>query len=152
MEPRTPYPTDLTDTEWALIAPDGPTANPGGRPEHYPTRDIRNALFSILRSGGAWRLRPHDFPPWPMVYQYGWRWRKDGTWQVRHALRRGAVRGAVGNQRQPSAAVIARQSVKTTETGGSVALRRTNRARGAHGISSAIPYSGFHLDVWCLYL
>jgi putative transposase len=139
MEPRTPYPTDLTDKEWALIAPYVPAAKPGGRPEQYPKREILNAIFYILRSGCAWRLLPHDFPPWQIVYQYFWRWRKDGTWQVMHDLLRGDVRGAVGKQRQPSAAVIDSQSVKTTEKGGSAALIRTHRSRGANDISSSIP-------------
>jgi putative transposase len=138
MEPRIPYPTDLTDKEWALIAPYVPTAKPGGRPEQYPKREILNAIFYILRSGCAWRLLPHDFPPWQIVYQYFWRWRKDGTWQVMHDLLRGDVRSAVGKQRQPSAAIIDSQSVKTTEKGGSVALIRTNRSRGANGRSSSI--------------
>jgi putative transposase len=139
MEPRKPYPTDLTDKEWALIAPYVPTAKPGGRPEQYRKRDILDAIFYILRSGCAWRLLPHDFPPWQIVYQYFWRWRKDATWQVMHDLLRGDVRGAVGKPRQPSAAVIDSQSVKTTEKGGSAALIRTNRSRGANGISSSRP-------------
>jgi putative transposase len=63
MAPRKPYPTDLTDKEWALIAPSVPTAKPGGRPENYPKRDILNGIFYILRGGCAWRLLPHDFPP-----------------------------------------------------------------------------------------
>ena len=61
MEPRRPYPTDLTDKEWALIAPYVPTAKPGGRPEKYPKREILDGIFYILRGGCAWRLLPHDF-------------------------------------------------------------------------------------------
>jgi len=88
MEPRNPSSTDLTDQAWALMAPDVPTAKPGGRLAPYPQRDILEALFAMLRSGCAWRLRPHALPPWPRVYQYCWRGRKAGTWQVRHDLRR----------------------------------------------------------------
>ncbi|HEX9871641.1 MAG TPA: transposase [Candidatus Tectomicrobia bacterium] len=139
MEPRKPYPPDLSDRDWALIQHLVPAAKPGGRPEKYPKRDILDAIFSILRSGCAWRLLPHDFPPWQMVYQYFWRWRKDGTWQVMHDLLRGDVRVAAGKHRQPSAGIIDSQSVKTTEQGGSAALIRTNRSRGANGISSSIP-------------
>jgi putative transposase len=67
MEPRKPYPTDLTDDEWALIEPYVPRAKPGGRPEKYPTREILNGMFYIVRGGCAWRLLPHDFPPWEVV-------------------------------------------------------------------------------------
>jgi hypothetical protein len=63
MEPRKPYPTDLTDQEWALRTPDVPAAKPGGRSETYPTREILNGILYILRGGWAWRLLPHDCPP-----------------------------------------------------------------------------------------
>jgi putative transposase len=127
MEPRKPDPTDLTDKEWALIAPYGPTAKPGGRSEKYPTREILNGILYMLRGGCAWRLLPHDFPPWQIVYHYCWRWKQDGTWHVMHDVLHGDVRGAAGKQRPPRAAIIDRQSVKTTEKGGSAALIRPNR-------------------------
>jgi putative transposase len=139
MEPRKPYPTDLSDKEWELIAPLVPEAKPGGRPEKYPKREILNGIFYIVRGGCAWRLLPHDFPPWPMVYQYFWRWRQDGTWQRMHDLLRGDVRVAAGKRRQPSAGIIDSQSVKTTEKGGSAALMPTNRSRAASGTSSSTP-------------
>ena len=60
MEPRKPYPTDLTDPQWALMAPYVPTAKPGGRPEKYPKRELLDGSFDILRGGCAWRLLPHD--------------------------------------------------------------------------------------------
>jgi putative transposase len=67
MEPRKPYPTDLSDREWALIQHLVPAAKPGGRPETSPKREILDAIFYIRRGGCAWRLLPHDFPPWQIV-------------------------------------------------------------------------------------
>src|SRR5919197_2995044 len=127
MNPRPPYPTDLSDQERALIKLLVPDAKPGGRPEAYPKREILNAIFYLLRSGCSWRMLPHDLPPWRIVYHYFRAWRQDGTWQVMHDLLRGDVRVAAGKHRQPSAGVIASQSVKTTEKGGSAGMTPASR-------------------------
>jgi putative transposase len=116
-----------------------PEAKPGGRPEAYPKREILNGIFYLLRSGCSWRMLPHDLPPWRIVYYYFRQWRQDGTWQLMHDLLRGDVRVAHGKQRQPSAAILDSQSVKTTEKGGSAAMTRANRLRGASGTSWSIP-------------
>lgn len=138
MEPRIPYPTDLSDQEWDVIKHLVPEAKPGGRPEQYPKREILNGIFYILRDGCAWRLLPHDFPPWQIVYHDFWVWRQDGTWQVMHDLWRGDVRVATGKHRQPRAGIIDSQSVKTTEKGGSTATIPINTSTAAHAISSSI--------------
>ncbi len=139
MEPRQAYSTDLSDKEWELIKHLVPEAKPGGRPEKYPKREILNGIFYIVRGGCAWRLMPHDLPPWQIVYQYFWRWRRDNTWQRMHDLLRGDLRVAAGKGRQPSAGIIDSQSVKTTEKGGSAALMSTNKSKAASGISSSTP-------------
>jgi putative transposase len=118
MEQRKPYPTDLSDTQWALLAPLVPVAKPGGRPETYAKRAIVNAILYVVRSGGAWRMLPHDLPPRGMVYHYFRQWRRDGTWQHLHDSLRGDVRVLEGRNRPPSAGSIASQSVKTTDRGG----------------------------------
>src|SRR4051794_40791310 len=84
---RRAYATDLTDGQWALIAPLIPEAEPGGRPRKAPTRDLVDAIFYFLRSGMAWRLLPHDLPPWQTAYYYLRRWQREGVWdRVHHAL------------------------------------------------------------------
>jgi putative transposase len=136
---RKPSPSDWTDKEWALIVPYVPRAKSGGHPEDHPKREILNGIFYVLRSGCAWRMLPHDFPPWQSVYHYCRVWQHDGTWRVIHDLLRGDVRVAEGRHRQPSAGVIDSQSVKTTEKGGSAAMMPGSRSRAASAISSAIP-------------
>jgi transposase len=124
---RKPYSTDLTDHEWLILEPLGPAAKPGGRPLVWSRREILNAAFYVLRSGGAWRLLPHDFPPWQTVYHYVRRWRLDGTWERIHTALREQTRLQRGRTRQPSAAILDSQSVKTTEKGGSVAWMGTRK-------------------------
>jgi putative transposase len=116
-----------------------PDAKPRGRPEAYPKRDILNAIFDLLRRGCSWRMLPHDLPPWRIVDHDFRQGRQDGTWPMLHDRLRGDVRAASGKQRPPSAGVIARQSVKTTATGGSVAMMPGSRSRAASDIASALP-------------
>ena len=139
MNPRPRYPTDLRDHEWDVLKQLVPEAKSGGRPEAYPKREILNGIFYVLRTGCSWRMLPHDLPPWRIVYHYFRPWRQEGTWQVMHDLLRGDVRAAAGRPRQPSAGIIDRQSVKTTETGGSAALTGPSRSKGANGTSSSTP-------------
>ena len=138
MNRRKPYPTDLSDHEWNVIRHLVPDAKPGGRPEKYPTREILNGIFYMVRGGCAWRLLPHALPPWPSVSHDCWRWGQDGTWPLMHDLRRGDVRMAAGRHRQPSAGIIDRQSVKTTDKGGAAVAMPPSRSRGGSGISWSI--------------
>lgn len=119
---RIPYPTDLTDEQWQLIESLLPKVKPGGRPRSTNMRDVVNGILYLVRSGCSWRMLPHDFPPWPTVHDYYWRFRRDGTWEKIHSHLREQVRVGAGRQASPSAAIIDSQSVKTAEKGGSAAM------------------------------
>jgi putative transposase len=118
---RKRYPSDLTDEQWALVAPLIPPAkqNPrGGRPRQVDMREVLNTLLSLNRSGCQWHMLPHDLLPKSTVYDYFAQWRDDGTWtKIVQALRE-RIRVAARREPTPSAVCIASQSVKTTETGG----------------------------------
>ncbi len=122
-----------------MLEPLIPPAKPGGRPRSADPREVLNGIRYVLRSGGAWRLLPHEFPPWPTVYAYFRRWQADGTWERIAGTLRRDLRVALGRRAEPSAAVLDSQAVETTEKGGRVATTRVRRPPGASGISSSIP-------------
>src|SRR3712207_2305955 len=116
---RRAYQTDLSDAEWACIEPLIPVPKAPGRPRVHALREILNAIFYSVRSGCAWRLLPHDFPPWKTIYHYFRTWRIDGTWERMHNALRERVRVRIGRDPQPSAGIVVdSQSVKTTGVGG----------------------------------
>src|SRR5215208_886009 len=65
---RKPYPTDLSDAEWKCIEPHLPTPRADGRPRRHSLREILDAIFYMVKSGCAWRLLPHEFPPWKTIH------------------------------------------------------------------------------------
>ena len=119
--PRPRYSTDLTDAEWARLAPLVPPPKTGGRPAR-DRREIINAISYVIRTGCAWRLLPHDFPPWQTAYHYFRLWRLDGTWEHIHTRLREQARRQAGREATPNAAILDSQSAKTTETGGQRAM------------------------------
>jgi putative transposase len=115
---RKAYQSDLSDAEWTCIEPHLPDPKPNGRPKIHPTREILDAVFYVVRSGCAWRLLPHDFPPWKTVYHYFRLWRIDGTWEKLNAAIRQRLRVRLRRDPQPSAGIVDSQSIKSTGVGG----------------------------------
>lgn len=117
-EARQSYPSDLQDKQWKVLSSHLPPPSNRGRPLEYSLREILNAILYILRSGCAWRMMPHDLPPWQTVYYHFNKWRKDGTWERINTELREQLRQAEGREATPSAGIIDSQSVKTTRTKG----------------------------------
>ena len=118
---RKAYQTDLTDDQWDRLEPFLPKPKSGTPKGGRPAADLRevvNAVAYLLRAGLAWRLLPHDFPPWQTVYTRFRLWRIDGTWENVHARLRDEVRLETGHPAQPRTGRLDSQTVKTTHRGG----------------------------------
>lgn len=136
---RKPYPTDLTDEQWERLDPLLPQPRSGtprgGTPVTVDRREVVNAIFYHLRAGGAWRMMPHDFPPWQTVYGLFRDWRLAGVWEMVHAALRGAVRIDAGAPPAPETLRVDSQTVKTTHRGGPDGWdggKKDHRAQAVH--------------------
>jgi putative transposase len=111
-----PYPSDLTDAQWALIRPHLPGTS-GGRPRTTDLRHVVDAILYILRTGCQWRYLPGDFPPKSTVWRYFNQWRHDGTLDTIHDRLRREVRTAEKPYHPRTTASVDSQSVDTTSGG-----------------------------------
>jgi len=135
------YPSDLTDAQWALIAPLIPPPKTGGRRRTTEMRDVVDGILYQTRSGCQWRMLPGDFPPWGTVHYYYRQWRLCGVWQSIHDTLREKVRIQAGKGPTPSAAIIDSQSVKSVEKGAlAAATTRAKRSPGASATSWSTPW------------
>jgi transposase len=112
------YESDLTDDEWAEIAPLIPPAKPGGNKRSVNLREVVNGLMYILSTGCQWRAIPKDLAPRSTVYDYFDRWNWDGTLRRIHHALYAKCRQEASRQASPTAAIIDAQSVKSAEKGG----------------------------------
>jgi len=119
------YPSDLTDAEWALIAPMIPPARRGGRPRDVNVREVINAIFYVLSTGCQWKALPKDLPPKSTAHYYFMLWDWDRTLERIHHALYVAAREQAGREASPTAAIIDSQSAKAAQKG---ALRLTRRA------------------------
>lgn len=111
---RKPYPTDVSDEEWAFVAPYLTLMKEDAPQREHSLREVFNGLRYVARSGGAWRLMPHDLPPWAAVYQQTQRWMKAGVFEAIVQDLRELLRLLAGRNEQPSAVILDSRTLQST--------------------------------------
>ena len=129
---RKAYPSDVSGDEWAVIAPYLTLMTEDAPQREHSMREVFNGLRWMVRAGTAWRLMPHDLPPWYTVYQQSQRWLKAGVFEaIVHDLR-AVLRLAAGRTEEPSAAIFDSRTLQSTpESGTRAGYDGAKRRRGS---------------------
>jgi transposase len=141
------YPSDVTDEEWALVAPYLTLMTEDAPQREYSLREVFNGLRWIIRTGAPWRWLPHDLPPWYVVYQQSQRWIKAGVFEaIVHDLRE-VLRLADGRKQSPSAVILDSRTMQSTpESGGRAGYDGAKRRKGSK-VHLAVDTLGHLLDL-----
>ena len=103
---RKPYPSDVTDEEWSLVAPYLTLMREDAVQRQHSLRELFNGLRYVIRYGIAWRAMPNDLPPWFTIYQQSQRWLAAGVFEILAQDLRAVLRLAAGRNEEPTAARI----------------------------------------------
>jgi transposase len=115
---RKAYPSDVSDDEWAFVAPYLTLMREDAPQRDHELREVFNGLRWLVRAGAAWRMMPNDLPPWYTVYQQTQRWIAAGVFETMVHDLRALLRLAVGRQAQPSAAIFDGRTLQSTPESG----------------------------------
>ncbi len=118
METRTAYPSDVTDEEWAFVAPYLTLLDPEAPQRRYDLREVFDALRWIVRAGASWRMPPHDLPPWAAVHQQTQRWIAAGCFEAMVHDLRALLRTAEGRDPDPTAVILDGRTLRSTPESG----------------------------------
>ena len=133
IQPRKPYPSDVTDEEWAYLVPYLTLIRPDSKQRVHDLRESFNALRWLVRTGAQWRYLPGDFPPWAAVYQQTRRWLDAGCFAALLHDMRVVLRQATGREAHPTAAVLDSRTLRSTPESGARAgfdgAKKTNGAK-----------------------
>lgn len=146
---RKAYPSDVSDAEWALVAPYLTLMTEEAPQRDYPLREVFNGLRWMARGGSSWRMMPHDLPPWYVVYQQMRRWLKAGVFEaIAHDLR-AVLRIAQGRQEMPTAAILDSRTLQSTVESGARAGYDGAKRRKGNKVHLAVDTLG-HLLALCV--
>lgn len=144
---RKPYPTDVSDDEWAFVAPYLTLMREDAPQRDYDLRELFNALRGIIRAGAPWRRMPNDFPRWEAVYQQSQRWINWGCFEAMVHDLRVLLREASGKKAQPSAVIFDGRTVQSTVERGARAGFDGNKRRKGSKVHLAVDTLGYLLSL-----
>lgn len=129
---RKPYPSDVSDEEWSLVAPYLALMREDAVQRQHSLRELFNGLRYLIRYGIAWRAMPNDLPPWAAVYQQAQRWMAAGCFEALAHDLRAVLRLAAGRNEEPSAAIFDSRTLRSTpESGPRAGYDGAKRKRGS---------------------
>jgi len=129
---RKAYPSDVSDEEWALVAPYLTLLREDAPQRDYPLREVFNGLRYVVKTGAPWRWMPHDLPPWHTVYDQARRWLRAGCFEALVDDLRAILRLAQGRAPEPTAAVLDSRTLRSTpESGARAGYDGAKRKRGS---------------------
>ena len=129
---RKAYPSDVSDDEWAFVAPYLTLMSEDAPQRVYSLREVFNGLRWMVRAGAPWRMMPNDLPPWEMVYQQTQRWIKAGVFEAMVHDLRALLRLAQGRKEQPTAVILDSRTLQSSpESGQRAGYDGHKRKRGS---------------------
>src|SRR5215218_889945 len=145
MPNRKPYPTDVSDEEWAFVAPYLTLLREDAPQRVHDLREVFDALRWIVRAGASWRMMPNDFPPWEAVYQQTQRWIDAGVFEAMVHDLRAVLRLSSGRAPDPSATVLDSRTLRSSpESGHRAGYDGAKRKKGSK-IHAAVDTLGYLL-------
>src|SRR3954470_405561 len=139
MTAREPYPSDVSDEEWALAVPYLTLLPETAGQRTHLLREAFDGLRYVVRHGIPWRAMPHDLPPWHAVYDQAMRWLRAGCFEMLAHDLRAVLRRAAGRGEEPSAAILDSRTLRSTPESGARAgwdgHKRTRGSRACYGSS-----------------
>jgi transposase len=144
---RKPYPSDVSDEEWAFVAPYLALIREDSPQREHSLREVFNGLRWIVRTGAQWRMMPNDLPPWHTVYQQSQRWLKAQVFESMVDDLRALLRLAKGRSAEPSAVVIDSRTVQSTPESGARAGYDGHKRRNGSKTHMAVDTLGYLLSL-----
>jgi transposase len=139
---RTPYPSDVTDEEWAFAAPYLTLMDEAAPQRRHDLREVFNGLRWLVRTGAPWRYLPHEFPPWAAVYQQTQRWLAAGCFAAMADDLRALLREAAGRDPQPTAVILGGRTLQATPESGQRAGFDGHKKRRGSKLHAAVDTLG----------